>query len=465
MKRNGYILPSPAETVGTRCYRVYVPDDIAHRRAFFGSLYHLSNWNAWARDAEKSGRHAAQAWKDANELTFRDLGLSCDGEVVSEDEMNRVLELLEEMRVNILELEKMNITINNNNGGCCTGDEGTTTTTNCDEWIPDGDTGEPPPYGDDVPVLTNTMRCRSANWIAEEMVRIMRLLAMVGDTERTVASVVSTLVTIFTSGEGFIWTMGALVALAYRLIEVSVVDTWQVYEGVADTLEGTMGEFVCALYLWANGEGLRDAIMGYVNGVLDGMVVGGSATTGQILAVRDVVGRVLNPVFINNIVDNINTIVPATFVAQYDCSCFEGEPSQYTISLGAGDAIGWVSGEVLEPGKAYTLQGSGSSVIRHNTAYAEVSVKALNGDDAAAILQVTAVNDVQVCDDAASNIDHSFWAFDDDATCMLDSGFAFVPSAGHVTPYLTMLKTKGTPDETYSFTFRVLAVRAKLCAE
>lgn len=76
----GYPLPDgEAYTDDCECFIVFVPAKEEYRRAFFGALDFFGNWLAWERDADKRGKDAARAWKDANEQTLecKEMGI-CD---------------------------------------------------------------------------------------------------------------------------------------------------------------------------------------------------------------------------------------------------------------------------------------------------------------------------------------------------------------------------------------------------
>jgi len=56
---------------------VFYPDKEEYRRALLGSLSYLGTWLAWELDDQKRGRQAAQAWKNANDLTLECWNMAC----------------------------------------------------------------------------------------------------------------------------------------------------------------------------------------------------------------------------------------------------------------------------------------------------------------------------------------------------------------------------------------------------
>lgn len=67
--RGAYLLPAIPQPADHFVFCVYVPKDIDHLLAFWGSLDYLAKWVAWEPDPAHTGILAAAAWKAANELT------------------------------------------------------------------------------------------------------------------------------------------------------------------------------------------------------------------------------------------------------------------------------------------------------------------------------------------------------------------------------------------------------------
>lgn len=66
----GYLLPpGDAYTEDYQCAIIFYPNKDEYRRALLGSLDYLGTWLAWERDELKRGKDAAEAWKNATELT------------------------------------------------------------------------------------------------------------------------------------------------------------------------------------------------------------------------------------------------------------------------------------------------------------------------------------------------------------------------------------------------------------
>jgi len=67
----GYRLPpGDLTTPEYECLILFYPKEDEYRRALWGSLDYLATWHAWERDEQKRGKDAAQAWKEANDITW-----------------------------------------------------------------------------------------------------------------------------------------------------------------------------------------------------------------------------------------------------------------------------------------------------------------------------------------------------------------------------------------------------------
>ena len=89
----GYPLPSgEAYTDDFACQLVYIPNKDEYWRAFLGAIHYFANWVAWQRDSEKRGKDAAQAWREANELTMECWRMTCLDDIT--DRMDVMIDLL-----------------------------------------------------------------------------------------------------------------------------------------------------------------------------------------------------------------------------------------------------------------------------------------------------------------------------------------------------------------------------------
>ncbi len=76
----GWILPAQIDPDRV-CVRLYVPNDPDHLAAFWGTLWDLTYWNNWHRDAAKTGTQVAAVWKDVwfQARLLNDLYNACEG--------------------------------------------------------------------------------------------------------------------------------------------------------------------------------------------------------------------------------------------------------------------------------------------------------------------------------------------------------------------------------------------------
>lgn len=88
----GYLLPTgEAYTDDFACQLIYIPRKDEYFRAMLGAILYMGTWVAWERDDDKRGKDAAQAWREANELTMECWRMACLEEVTDELEAIRLL--------------------------------------------------------------------------------------------------------------------------------------------------------------------------------------------------------------------------------------------------------------------------------------------------------------------------------------------------------------------------------------
>ena len=173
---HGYLIPDNAQPDHLRCVRVYLPDDPLYLAALLGSLTYLGTWAAWERDAEKRGRLAALAWKDANERTIDELPLGCEGECedcelcdMTQDELREIISQ---------ELENMSIVINNHNCGCGCGCGCGGSTTGAADLTPQTDPiispdDYEPPENTPPQIEDDAQKCAIANYFVHVLEQTM----------------------------------------------------------------------------------------------------------------------------------------------------------------------------------------------------------------------------------------------------------------------------------------------------
>lgn len=364
--KKGYLIPENAQPTTNRCLRVFVPDDPLYVAAFLGALTYFGQWTAWERDIEKRGQFAARAWKEANEITIDGLSLPCGDNPITDEEMSEILEQLAQIRSQLAEINDMNITVTQTNGcGCCDGEE-TTTQTIEGIIIDPEDTGIIPPYMTENVIVVDSARCRAANWMATIVAQMTRTMSTIGTMPITLSNVVSVLIAIFTVGNGLIWSMTAILALGYRLINGLTSDSYDYFDTVADAMENSMQSFVCALYNWTSADNLgamlNGEILGFVNDAKLQLGLSDTVANSMYTALADVMGAA----FVNYFVQNIDTIVPAAFVPAYSCLCGATGDSCPTSNLVLAGVGTLPAGDLTG-----TTQGFGSS-FNSQTGYYEV---------------------------------------------------------------------------------------------
>ena len=69
--KKGYPLPvGEVYTDDFSCQLVFIPNKDEYWQAILGAILYMGTWKAWERDDDKRGKDAAQAWREANELTL-----------------------------------------------------------------------------------------------------------------------------------------------------------------------------------------------------------------------------------------------------------------------------------------------------------------------------------------------------------------------------------------------------------
>ena len=327
----GYLIPENAQPTLNRCLRVFVPDDPLYIAAFLGALTYFGQWTAWERDKEKRGQFAAHAWRDANELTIDGLSTPCGDYPLTDDEMSDILDKLDEISERLKELEDMDVIVNQTVNGCGCGCDGdtpdTTTTTVTIPGIDPTDTGISPPYDDTVYAVVDSVKCRTANWLVDSTIYVIRGWANIGAAEMVVVSLASALIGLFAifngvPADGIAWGM-VIYFIAVTIIEISQLDDFQLddLDVLAAEIESMREEFVCAMYGWTTANELSSALLGFLNSRVDetATAVGWSPET--IDKIKNVFSKIFGSELSNYVVQNVDRIVPSDFVEQHDCIC------------------------------------------------------------------------------------------------------------------------------------------------
>ncbi len=329
MKNAGYLIPENAQVTGIRCLRVFVPDDPLYIAAFLGAYEYFGQWTAWERDAAHRGAIAASVWKDAIEFTLDGLSQYCGDHPLTEEEMSDILDKLEEINNRLSEIEDMNITVTQTNGCCCDGGETTTTQTDGVTIDPE-DTGIIPPYNTDPVDVSDPIRCRATNYLAQMVTETVRAMSgRLGGGALLVLGIVEILIAILSwidivPGDEVVGTVIGFVGLitiaqAIARMAGTAMFTWGVIDELAEKLESPAiaQEFVCALSGWSNSAELGNSLSSFISSQI--------ADLDTVQPVRDamvsVFGLIFDSPLINWFTEHTDSIVPAGFVAQYTCTC------------------------------------------------------------------------------------------------------------------------------------------------
>lgn len=374
---NGYLIPDDPSPSNNRCVRVYVPNDPLYMAALLGALTYLGQWTAWERDALHRGVLAADSWKDANDLTLDGLSFPCSDNPITDDEMSEILEQLAEIRSQLAEINEMNVTQTVNVGGCgCCDDESTTTQTTSGSIDPQ-DTGIIPPYNTDPIEISDYTKCRSTNYLAAMVTETIRALSgRLGGGVLLILGITEVLIAILSwidlvPGDevvGSVIGLLGLITIAQAIARMAgtTVFTWGVLDELAEILEVEFvaESFVCALSGWTNSQELGASLSLFINSRIDELSTDDFVKD----AMKDVFSLLFDSPLINWFVENAESVVPADFVAQYDCLCGatgDSCPTQNIVLAGVG-SLPSIAGDL-----SGTTQGFGSS-FNSKTGYYEV---------------------------------------------------------------------------------------------
>jgi len=89
----GYLLPDgEAYTDDFACQLIFIPRKDEYYKAMLGAILYMGTWVAWQRDTDKRGKDAAQAWREANELTMECWRMTCMDDIT--ERMDIIIDLL-----------------------------------------------------------------------------------------------------------------------------------------------------------------------------------------------------------------------------------------------------------------------------------------------------------------------------------------------------------------------------------
>ena len=363
---NGYLIPENAQPAGIRCLRVFVPDAPLYIAAFLGALTYFGQWTAWERDEQKRGQFAAQAWREANELTIDGLSMPCSDNTITDDEMSEILDKLNDVISRLTEIEDMNITVTQTNSGCCCDGTDTGSTSQVSNMVIDpNDDGIIPPYDTDPVDVINITKCRAANYLARMVTETIRALAgRLGGGMLLILGIAEVLIAILSwidliPGDevvGSVIGLLGLITIAQAIARMAgtTVFTWGVLDELAERLESPdiASGFVCALYNFNNASELGAALSSFLQSQVNQLDTDSFVKDAMI----DVFDLLFDARIINWYVQNIGSIVPADFVAPYGCLCGatgDSCPTQNIVLAGlgnfpAGDLTGTTQGFASE---------------------------------------------------------------------------------------------------------------------
>jgi len=272
------------------------------------------------------------------------------------------------------ELEDMDVIVNQTVTSCgcgCDGDTSSTTQTVNNPIIDPNETGITPAYNTAAVVLVDIARCRAANYLARKVISTIRTIGAITDNSGILAIVLVLITAIswLTPWPGDEVVSTTMLALwAGRMIGLfGAVDfMFEYFSDMANMIEGDEEGFVCVLYNWNNSSELGASLSGYMQNMADDLKVqtGMSETTAAIY--KNVLADVFGPQLVNWYVDNIERIVPADFIAQYDCLCGATGDSCPTSNIVLA-GLGTFPGNDLEG----TTQGF-ASTFNSTTGYYEI---------------------------------------------------------------------------------------------
>ena len=275
------------------------------------------------------------------------------------------------------ELEEMDINVTQTvGGGCgcgCGGDTTSTTQTTSGGVIIDPeDTGIIPPYMTEAIIVSDPIKCRSANYLAAKVISTIRTIGQIGDTGGTVAAILFAITFAITwlspiPGDEIIAT-SILFRWALSLIGLgeSLDFTFEYFSDLANLMEEREEEFVCILYDYNTSSELGSSLSGWIeNTVEDLRVQAGMPDIGANM-MSSVLVDIFGPNVVNWFVDHVETIVPADFISKYSCLCGATGDSCPTSNLVLAGVGTLPSGDLTG-----TTQGFGSS-FNSQTGYYEI---------------------------------------------------------------------------------------------
>lgn len=162
----GYKIPEIAQPEGIRCITVAIPDDDMYLYAFMGAYEFFTTWVAWEKDEQKRARFAAQAWKEAYDITRE---LMCYEPIDYSPFIQPLIDAIGNISVNVSN--------NVNCGGGCGGCGDSITAPTPPEWTdnPITDTGDPdnplnPPENFPPETVYDEYKCKAANKLADDWI-------------------------------------------------------------------------------------------------------------------------------------------------------------------------------------------------------------------------------------------------------------------------------------------------------
>ncbi len=355
--RAGYPLPDNPQPEGTRCIMVHIPDDPLYLYEFLDAYEYFGKWVAWERDEAHNGALAAASWRGAIEKTRETLLAGC-GNIIGDDEMSDILDKLDEISERLKELEDMDVIVTQTVNGCGCGDGDTSTSTVTTPLIDPTDTGISPPYDETVYTPPDAAKCRAANWLVDKTIYFIRGLANIGASQMFVVAVGSFLLGLFAvfngiPGDEIAW--GSVVfSVAVLIVTLNALNDFQVddLDVLSAEIESLREDFVCVMYGWTTASELSASLLNFLYSRVDetATAVGWSSETKE--KIKDVFSKVFGSELANYVVQNVEKIVPAGFVAQHDCICGatgDSCPSSNLVigalgDLPAGDLTGTTQG-------------------------------------------------------------------------------------------------------------------------
>ncbi len=227
------------------------------------------------------------------------------------------------------ELEDMNVTQTVNVGCGCDGVATSSSTTNTIDGftIDPEDTGIVPPYMTDIVNIVDSLQCRSANYLADRILFMLRTMEQLGSGSSTVISIILILVVVVAAispllGDEVI-AFSALAMWARQLVIMreSTEFLERYFRTLANIIQDDMESLTCALYNWDTAEELGSSLESWLDARIDELQQWEGVPDEVIALLKPFVHMVIGPEMINWFVENVETVVPADFIPQYDCLC------------------------------------------------------------------------------------------------------------------------------------------------